>query len=113
MNHEHAANGLKSKADIGNPKVAFREFERLFAETAEAENATFEKELLGDACKQMRESVRLTQNEMSREGSLSVAQIKVLEKSCSCADAVQYRAALLRATTAKGRGNLPHSHHES
>lgn len=61
-NRRHAAHGLKSSKNIDDPAVALREFCRALAVVAEGEEASrFPQELLGDACKELREAYGLTQ----------------------------------------------------
>lgn len=91
----HAARGLKSSTNIRDPKVALREW-RLMLETVEnsEDEMRMEGELLGDACKQVRESRGFTQARVAAGNAFTLAEIKQLEKLCRSDVAKRYIRAL-------------------
>lgn len=91
MKQNPITHGLKSKKGIRNPKIALKEFHYAFSSVKEAERGLWEdRQLLGDACKELREAHNLTQAELSMEGALSLVLIKEIEKSASSDLAARY-----------------------
>jgi hypothetical protein len=89
---QHAAHGLKSHSQIRDPKVARRQL-GLMLEVVEVSEAELrnEQELLGDACKELREAHGLTQRDIAAEGSFAdVAAVKQIERVCPAEAAKRY-----------------------
>jgi hypothetical protein len=91
----HAAHGLKSSKKIRDSRVARREFDRMLVVVGASEcELSTDRELLGDACKELRESYGLTQESIAARRAFTLAEIKALERTCSSDVAKRYLYAL-------------------
>lgn len=87
----HAAKGLKSKHAIRDPLVAEREFLLMLEHVEDSEcEIRSDWELLGDACKQLREAHGLTQEQVAARHAFTLADVKALEQQCKSDIARRY-----------------------